>query len=747
MKSRSEAARPPGAIPPSSARFFPDRRGIATVVVFFVLLVLTIGVFSYFSFMRGRRLLQYRQLFGEFAYELAKAGLELTRSEVEASLANPDSDLYKKLLLAQNEGAWGGGGRTLLGRINLLSSSYSPFIDRVASSFGGLSTVDRLESEIYALVEDVDVFPPPPWAPALPDTRQKSGRIFIEVESVYKAGALLEGVSRRLEGYFEFRVLSGLLPLLNHFTLYLGDPSAGGNSPADFNASDTDFRGMLSSGAGPIVLNNGETLDAGEARSTMNARWLARQGFVYLGRKNELRLNLAFSHDAKEHALQAGEDFLFYQESTDPAVKESQRAYADARVNAKVKSPFWEVRFWDQGVNKLEDNELKFYKAAYDPAELPAFRSSLLHLFGAPPRGISPTPVFGRVAAGFLRLSAANPKGAPDEPTFQTLFTLLPGNGNVASFFKQYHDEVPVSGPALDAAACRQNPMLPGKFLFGDPATLDLKPESQPLVQPAVYSELMSRLTTRPYNQGLLFFKAENHDPEPTAAKVGIGIPSAYFESGTEVETLCKLPKELMLEAPDQGNFDDVDLEPILGQVKDPFPHRARVARQSREATHSVRFLEKQGWLNNGVLDLGTLLVWEQPGTFTLPEIRKLKRGGMIVADSFELQGSIEGESDTPPLVLLARTGNIRIAEPKPIFAVLIAPKGVLEAPKGLDVNGAILAQAIDFKSFQGRSLSHLQYNPRFKVGPWSATPSGSGGTSPSWSLVVDHSRDFVAVQ
>jgi hypothetical protein len=722
------------------------RRGMATVVVFFVLLVLSIGVFSYFSFMRGRRLLQYRQLFGEFAYELALAGMELTRSDVMASLSTPGSTMYQKVIKAQNDEPWGHTGRIRLARIDFLASSYRPLINQVSEAFGGIANVGKLRSEVYALPEDIDSFAPVPWAKKLQDTRQKSGRIYIEVESEFKAGALLEAVGRKLKGYFEFRVMSPLLPVFNHFTLHLTDPMGGGVSQADLNCAETDFRGLVSTGPGPIVLNNGDTIDAGEAHAVMDARWLAKQGLVFLGRKNEVRLNLAFSHDAKENPQQAGEDFLFYQESVDPNVRESQRAYADAAVNAKLGNPFWEVRYWDQGVSRLEDTELRFYKQAYDPAEVASFRSSLLHLMGAPPRGVSPTLVLGRVSAGFLRLTAANPKGATDPDQFSALFTLLPGTSDPAASYPQWHAAVPDQGGSLDVQAAKLLPMAPGKFVFVEPTTLAITPAASPAVAPALYSEMMSKLTTRPYNKGLLHFKGENHEPEPTAQASGIGLPGELFESSADGAALNKIPKELLPELPDQGQFDELEQDGLISQLDQPFPDPARVARRSGSARDLRQFLEQQGFLLDGELNLGTILVWEQPGVCALPEMN-LKRGGMIVADAFSLEGAINGEPEDPPLVLVARSGNIRLAENKPVFAVLVAPKGVIEAPKGLDVTGAIIAQGLDLKNFQGRGLSHLQYNPRFKVGPWSRTGAASGTVDPGWSLVVDRAADFVMVQ
>ncbi len=722
------------------------RSGIATIVVFFVLLVLSIGIFSYFSFMRGRRLLQYRQLFGEFAYELALAGMELTRSDVMASLSTPSSTVYQKVIKAQTDEPWGHTGRISLARIDFLSSEYRPLINEVSEAFGGISNVGKLQSEVYALPEDIDSFAPLPWVKKLQDSRQKSGRIYIEVESEFKAGALLEAVGRKLKGYFEFRVMSPLLPVFNHFTLHLTDPMGGGVSQADINSAETDFRGLVTAGPGPIVLNNGDTIDAGEARAVMDARWLAKQGLVFLGRKNEVRLNLAFSHDAKENSQQAGEDFLFYQESVDPNVRESQRAYADAAINTKLGNPFWEIRYWDQGVSRLEDTELRFYKQAYDPAEIPNFRSSLLHLLGAPPRGVSPTLVLGRVSAGFLRLTAANPKEATDPAQFSGLFTLRPGVADAASLYPQWHAAVPNQGGSLDVPAAKLLPVAPGKLVFVDPTTLSITPAATPWVAPPLYSEMMSKLTTRTYNKGLLYFKGENHEPEPTAQASGIGLPAEYFDAAADPGALSKIPKELLPELPDQGQFDELEQDGLISQLDQPFPDPSRVARRSGSAHDLRQFLEQQGFLLGVDLSLGTILVWDQPGPCLIPELN-LKRGGMIVADSFTLEGAINGELEDPPLVLVARSGNIRISENKPVFAVLVAPKGVIEAPKGLDVTGALIAQGLDLKNFQGRGLSHLQYNPRFKVGPWSRAGASSGSVDPGWSLVVDRAADFVMVQ
>ncbi|MBI3893848.1 MAG: hypothetical protein HY303_20195 [Candidatus Wallbacteria bacterium] len=725
------------------------KRGIATVVVFFVLLVLTIGVFSYFSFMRGRRLLQYRQLFGEFAYSLARAALELSRAEVEQGLLDPKSAISASLMKAMDDPLWASGKPVPLGEIDYMTD-YRPLIDRVANSFeGGVANIATLKTRYYALPDDSLAFDPYGWTKGLQDVRQKYGRLFIEVESVFKPGALVEGVTKKLLGYMEYRVVSPLLPVFNHFTLFLSDPTNPNCVPADINSAHTDFHGLVSDGHSPLVLTNGDVDDA-SAFKGITGDTLARQGWCYLGARGDLVLNHAFSHDETDNAGQAGEDFLFYHESTDPAVKESQRAYADDEVNAKLPQPaFWEIRFWDMGVSRMDCPELDGSRKAFGtPDVTQKFLSSVLHLEGAPRNRVSPTLVFGKVSAGFLRLTAANPKGAPDNTAFKAFFTLLPTEPMPLPA-TQLRAAVPVSAGTLNDIAAAADQYAPGKFLYVNPADRTMQPA--PLVPDNVYSQMMSRVATRPYNQGLLFLSSEGHQAFPVQKGVTVAkVPKEFFAPKEDADPRMKIPNDLLPEQ-EQTGLNDPELESVLASLATSFPDPLKTCRMSRDATNPTRFLEREGYLVGGdTLDLGTVLVWEKEGPFPLGAINHIKRGGVLVADEFDLAsplvgGDGPGDPTKPPLMLVARKGNIRIADRHPVQAILVAPKGLIEAPKGLQLFGSIVAQGIDFqKSFQTKNVSFLHYNSNFKVGPWLKT---SKKLDPGWSLCVDHSGDFIMVQ
>ncbi len=726
------------------------RRGIATVVVMFVLLVMTIGVFSYFSFMRARRLMQYRQLFGEFAHQLGRAALEMTRAEVGVALKDPDSDLYRELIKAQSEPPWNGSGERELSRIDFLVD-HQPLMSRVADSFeGGLDNVTRLESRVFVLPEETDWFKPYPWAVGIVDTRQKYGRLFIEVESVFQPAALLEGVTRKLLGYIEFRVVSPLLPLLNHFSLFLDDPAGGPGGAEAINSIDTDFKGLVSGPRAPLVLNNGVTMIADNGKN-VDSQFLQKQGWVYLG-PSELELNLAFSHDETDASRQAGEDFHFYQQSADPAVRESQRAYADSEINSLLPDPFWEIRFWDQGINSLSDTQLQPYRNLFhdfDPDRAPG--SSCLRLMGRPRSSISPTLVLGNVSAGFARISAANPKGASSDQEFGALFTMLPDLGpapNLAGL----QSGLPRIGASLDLDAAAQDPYNAGKLLFVDTAGgLDVLPADQPRLPATVYSRLQSGWVTRPYNLGLLFLKGNNQEPDPVQAGLEVGVPPEYFAgtSGSDEDPRLSIPSDLLPEGErDLLAAPELRVESILATMaeSDTFPEPVMRARSSGDATSPAAFLKKGGWLKGDTLDLGTILIWEREGVFRIPPIRKLIRGGILVADSFEIDSPIRGVDDGPPLMLLAREGGIRVTGRSPVFAILAAPRGRISAPDGMDLSGSILARGIDFQgSFSTSFVSHLRYIRSFKVPPWAADSTGS--PAPDWSLTIDHSRDLVVIQ
>lgn len=699
--------------------------------------------------MRGRRLLQYRQLFGEFAYTLARAAMELSKAEVQAGLLDPESAISKALMKSMDDPAWSSGKPIPLGEIDF-KTDYLPLVDRVAQSFeGGVANVGTLKARFYALPDDSLAFDPHGWTKGLQDVRQKYGRLFIEVESVFKVGALLEGVSRRLLGFMEYRVVSPLLPLFNHFTLFLSDPTNPACSPELINSANTDFHGLVADGKGPLVLNNGEVDDASAFKGLTGER-LASQGWVYLGARGDLILNHAFSHDETDNAAQAGEDFLFFHEAAGPGPKTAQRSYIDDDVNAKLPagSP-WSVRFWDMGISRLDGPELDSSRKAFGPPDVTQkLLSSVLHLMGAPRNRISPTLVLGKVSAGLLRLTAASLKTAVDDTTAAAFFTLLPMPPDPIPM-AQFRAAVPVSAGTFDDVAGAADIYNPGKFLFVDPATRTLA--ADPSVSPQVYSQMASRVATRPYNQGMLFLSSENHEAFPVQKGVGVSkVPKEFFTPKDDSDPRTKLVAGLLPDA-EQDGIGEAELESVVNSLATSFPDMLKVCRRSGEADNPTRFLADEGYLVGGdTLDLGTVLVWEKDGPFPLGAIHHIKRGGVLVADEFDVAsplvgGDGPGDPDKPPLMLVARKGNIRIADRHAVQAILVAPKGLIEAPKGLQLFGAIIAQGIDFqKSFQAKSVSFLQYNPNFKVGPWLKE---SKKIDPGWSLCVDHSDDFLMVQ
>ena len=149
-------------------------------------------------------------------------------------------------------------------------------------------------------------------------------------------------------------------------------------------------------------------------------------------------------------------------------------------------------------------------------------------------------------------------------------------------------------------------------------------------------------------------------------------------------------------------------------------------------------FLKAEGFLGaDGTLSLGATLVVS--GTVTLPPIERVVRGGMILADAITLQGGIGPTAVGEHLTLVARRGDLTLQTKDPIQASLLAPKGRIAFPEGMDVVGQIVARGIDIGDLEGKDEpSFLAYaRDKLKIGP----------ESDDYPLVVDLGETFVRVQ
>lgn len=114
--------------------------------------------------------------------------------------------------------------------------------------------------------------------------------------------------------------------------------------------------------------------------------------------------------------------------------------------------------------------------------------------------------------------------------------------------------------------------------------------------------------------------------------------------------------------------------------------------------------LQKQGYLdiNSKTINLNGIVHCCE--NITLNGDWKAKGQGVIIADSFNINGAIEKSDNNAICVLYARKNNIKIETSKPINAALIAINdkhtGTLEASKILNLNGAVVVDIIDISNW-----------------------------------------------
>lgn len=730
-------------------------------MAFGVLIALCLGVFSYFTYMQQRRVLRYQQLFAEYNQHLARVGMHLARREIELRLRNRESEEFRRLSRSFDSIEWNGDGLAPLHETPIdVKATYSVILEKICKDLiGGEGNLKSLTAQAYlALVDAPDLRKFPPWTPgssgaaALGNGREKWGRLFIEVVSVFQGASFMNAHSVTLRGYYEFRVLGSQPPVLRHFTLFLHDPLDGGPD-ATWNRCAVDDKGSVQTGGFPLILCNGLTGDReywGQGTALRDA--LPQQGWVYLGGGREQILNLAYSEEETRSGLLpetfVGEDFHFFLYEVG---KESKgRAYVNEvdQQKANVPPSDWELRNWDMGVSPLGQGLPASYERCFLAGALAQQhsslndkrkRSSLLRLFGrgGGHKAISPTMVFGDVRAGFLKIALAWPRGG-----------MLSGGANASNYFCILRPPVGTDLqpflPEWQNATGSGRPDDPrffsGKFLWQGPGGTPL---AAPLLPASTYGPLASGYKTRPYNQALLYLQTANHTAQPTTdgTHQGLNLPPEVFgvDPAQPWSSLESVP-DAMAPEEEKACFEDLSLADLPRAMEKPEFLIARASRHFDPGAGATfpEFLTSQGFLtSDGTLSLGATVL--ASGPISLPPIARVVRGGTIIADGITVTGGIHAVAQGQHLALVARTGNLRLETKDPVQASLIALKGLVTCPEGMDVWGQIVARGLQMSDLEALSApSFLGYaRNKLKV-------SSEDDTFP---LVVDLGDTFVQVQ
>lgn len=715
--------------------------------------------------MQQRRVLRYQQLFAEYNQHLARVGMHLARREMELRLRDRRSEEFRRLTVAIDGIEWNGDGLAPLHENPIdIKATYAPVIDKVSADLaGGENNLKSLQARAHiALIDPPDLQPFPAWTPTGPggatfsNKREKWGRLFIEIVSVFKGSTFMNAHTVTMRGYYEFRVLSPQPPLLRHFTLFLSDPLGDGPS-ATWNRCAVDDKGSVVAGGAPLILCNGKTGDReswGQGTALRDA--LPKQGWVYLGGNRPQVLNLAYSEEETSGLLPenfVGEDFHFFLYEVG---KESRgRAYVNEvdQQAANVPPSDWEIRNWDMGVSPLRQGLPASYERCFYEGPLAQTRSalsadqkrsSLLRLFGrgGGHRAISPTLVFGDVLAGHLKIALAWPRGGmlSGGANAANYFCILrpPGGADLTPFRNEWQTNAGTGRPD-------DGKFFSGKFLWQGAGETVLP---APLLTPPVYGGLSSGYKRRPYNQALLFMQTANHTAQPLTdgTHQSLNLPAQVFgvAPGEDWSSLDTIPENLASPSVASPSEKEAMTLVDLSELHTALERESfLVDRASRHWSAPAdvpfdAFLKAEGFLGaDGSLSLGATLVVSGP--VTLPPIERVVRGGMILADAITLQGGIGPTAVGEHLTLVARKGDLTLQTKDPVQAGLVAPKGRVTFPAGMDVVGQIVARGIELGDLEGKDdPSFLGYaHNKLKVGP----------ESDDYPLVVDLGETFVRVQ
>ena len=713
---------------PGPSRPRHGRRGVATAVIILVLIVLSVLVFSYFTSLRQRRFLQFKQVQGELAYAMARVASDMARTHVEAAVRTPDSKLFKALIKPAADLTPDASGRVVLETLDVLADYRALIEDMLRAQESPPDLVTRLAVTCYLKPGDFGPFEDVKAGTlSLMSTREKQGKLFIEAACTVSSG-LLNDTESKVAGVREFRVIVPAMPVMSDFTLFLAEPPRNGER-LKVNTIEANPKGVPQL-RNALVLNNGEAKPRTDWGAKLDGPGLAKQGWVFIGGDNPLILQLTFG--TKEDDLSGadadqsvGEDFQLFQGQ--PSNARFQRAYADREANQRIgNDPFWEIRYWDMG---MPDS----FNGAYLPTLGPAFgnfehtelHANLLHLYGRP-GNVSPTLVFGRVETGFFRVAAAAPRASAgaDARGMFCLLPYLPPDNPLDGMYYELEVMLPPGATALPPAVLESDAgqSKAGKFLYVNPADRTLKPVSSPRVTADVYRDIASTLKRRAYNASLQFIATKGEEPYPQDRGVTFGLPPRTFVAEAAAGAPAVPASEGPYTVPQAAwpaplaSRGALDLRQIVSVMGDDKLTSGRASRRAPKAGSGVEALTKGGWLKGNKLDLGGVV--EVAGPLSLPAGLSVDRGGVLIADDVTLEGDLAAPAADQPLLVVARRGGVRIERQAKVQASLAAPRGAVSIAGASEVTGQVVAKSLDLDRIEtAAKFTLLSYDPGLKGG------------------------------
>lgn len=625
-------------------------------------LVLTLGVvlavlsFSFHLSVRQRNAQAHAVHFGEVALGLARSGIGLGLREVRRQAGDPTSHLRRE---AARESARGLEGRPLPLdlQLSLLHLSEGLGSDLHVEVRATLRDCHSLESRLEGLTPD------PLEQDCLLELRSRGN---------------FRGIQRQVRETRRIRFQLQQLPVLGRFTLFVRRPESSSGGAPGYNRFANDIDGAIDllglpprENRLPLVLyNHGGPYPA-------LTHDLERSGWVYLGGREPVRLNLTSGAD-----YQYGQYFHFYNfleasrarqaaflaEDPPPFFREDHTVHGESH-RYYLKHVLYGFFTRDRGepVADLNRDGVLGLSMARDPNA----RSGTLHLFGST-LAPSPTRVFGPVYQSFPIYTGITVDRDGDGRRDGVL-GLLPEIGEAD--FPRLATSHPLPEVVRDLGR-------PGEWVRLDPAVTRweaLFPDYES------YRDMMSTVIRQePYNASLDYLLSPGHFPPETAA---LDPDEDYPNPGDAVTIPLRAGP---------GETPGVHFEGDLGEVDGEFLED----RVLLEVPDAARF--RESFLRGGVLELGVpTRILE--GDLELPPDLWVERGGLLVVEGdirFDGIRCAPGER----LLLVSRNGDLlspldRSSPGHPLEADLVALAGTLvsqEARHSLNLRGTLALGRLD---------------------------------------------------
>lgn len=655
-------ARDPGA---------PRRRGVVLWLVLTLTVVLTLLFFSFHLSVRQRNAQAHAAWFSQVAYNLAQSGVNLGLAHLRTGIEDTGSPVYRALEQATRAGALQ-GYRFALNPVGDLQA--------LAEGLG-----DDLDVEVEARVLEA--------RPLSADPERGTDPLEHDLLVEVSARATFRGLTRTVREQRHLRLLTSALPVVGRFTLYVRSPEAARFGEPGYNRFANDIHGspdMETVAPGDNVLplllyNHGDTFPA-------LAHDLEANGWVYLGGREELQLNLTSGADYRY-----GQYFHFYNFLTSDTSRQAGFLAEDAPpfFNRDHSTSVGTQRFFlkhviygfftvDRGDPPSDMNRDGILDLAL--RREPTTRSSTLHLFGttlAP----SPTKVFGPVYHAYPIYTGVT-VDVDDDGRRDGLVSLAPGVDAAG------YDALDATHPIPSRV---RHIGKPGETIPLDPGAVRWKAMFPSY---GTYQGFMSTVVRRePYNSGVDYLFARGEFPPRERALP----PTSYPDPGTSV-TLQRRgeagPDGVHFQG-DLGSFDATDLA------------QRAVLRVADQAEFDRLFV----WPGPTLRLRHPVLV--EKGDLELPPDLWVASGGLLMVNkgSLRLDGVQCAPGERLSLVSLAGdiTSPFDVASPsRPVEADLVALQGrvaVTDPNHSLAVFGTVAAGRLSPLDLEGGG--QLVYDPR----------------------------------